>query len=441
MANPALDGSTPPQAQATAPASTIQVPDACAQSMVTLGGQIDGHISEVAQMVQGPVEGNTAGSDSSESAVGVDVSGTAANEGTGLVSSALGMSLGYPPASKRPNGVPGLSGSSLNADSVSPSLAHPTEGVDRASGSLAASTTGSTDSPGGAQMEQLHTMYASTVASSSAQAEVEIASLTGTAAAKSADRADRKSGVSKSNGIGAIKIEQVNEEKGDTKLEMAVGIPSANPGRTMVSSDPHSAFAKGSALDAEPVVGVRVVVAQPENAPLTGSVGHDVSDSQPATVRGAVQAVMQVVDLQSAKADASSSSVNLHFKIGDSSLAVRVEMQSGTVHTQFITDSTDLRNAISREGQSVTNSPTSKSTQFADPVFSSSGDTSSTFGQASQQGREQQQASQNYSQDLANLGVPSKPSRPADATPTSIDSTVEVGSEVATQSARLKTFA
>ena len=279
MANPALDGSTPPQAQATAPASTIQVPDACAQSMVTLGGQIDGHISEVAQMVQGPVEGNTAGSDSSESAVGVDVSGTAANEGTGLVSSALGMSLGYPPASKRPNGVPGLSGSSLNADSVSPSLAHPTEGVDRASGSLAASTTGSTDSPGGAQMEQLHTMYASTVASSSAQAEVEIASLTGTAAAKSADRADRKSGVSKSNGIGAIKIEQVNEEKGDTKLEMAVGIPSANPGRTMVSSDPHSAFAKGSALDAEPVVGVRVVVAQPENAPLTGSVGHDVSDS------------------------------------------------------------------------------------------------------------------------------------------------------------------
>jgi hypothetical protein len=58
-------------------------------------------------------------------------------------------------------------------------------------------------------------------------------------------------------------------------------------------------------------------------------------------------------------------------------------MQAGVVHTQFSTDSSDLRNAIKTEWQSsVSDTVSNKAVHFSDPVFSSSGDSATGGGNA-----------------------------------------------------------
>ena len=97
-------------------------------------------------------------------------------------------------------------------------------------------------------------------------------------------------------------------------------------------------------------------------------------DSAPVatTAQGAVSTVLKVVDLQAANPQSGTSSATLHFQIGGSNLSVHIELQGGTVHTQFSTPSSELRNAVATAWQSVSGNISTKAVHFAEPSFSSS---------------------------------------------------------------------
>ena len=83
--------------------------------------------------------------------------------------------------------------------------------------------------------------------------------------------------------------------------------------------------------------------------------------------------------------------VNLGFKIGGENLSVRVEMHGNEVHTQFSTDSSELRVALSGEWQGFNPGSGSRDLKFADPVFTPGSDSSGSFfegGGANSAGRD-----------------------------------------------------
>lgn len=83
--------------------------------------------------------------------------------------------------------------------------------------------------------------------------------------------------------------------------------------------------------------------------------------------------------------------VNLHFSVGGSELAVRVEMRAGEVRATFQTDSSELRDALAVQWQVMTADPASRSFRLAPPVITGNvpdGSASSAFadGGAAHQG-------------------------------------------------------
>jgi hypothetical protein len=90
-----------------------------------------------------------------------------------------------------------------------------------------------------------------------------------------------------------------------------------------------------------------------------------------ATPSQAVENVLQIGELQAEQSQSAQTAVNLHFTVGGENLLVRVAMQEGQVHTQFTTESGDLRTALAHEWQSVAATGTG-SVRFAEPVFTSS---------------------------------------------------------------------
>jgi hypothetical protein len=87
--------------------------------------------------------------------------------------------------------------------------------------------------------------------------------------------------------------------------------------------------------------------------------------ASPAT--GAVENALQVTDLQAAASQGAQSAVNLKFNVAGENLSVRVALQGGQVHTQFRTDSGELRTALAHEWQSVSSG--SGASRLAEPVF------------------------------------------------------------------------
>jgi hypothetical protein len=83
----------------------------------------------------------------------------------------------------------------------------------------------------------------------------------------------------------------------------------------------------------------------------------------------AVENALHVTDLQAAAVQGAQSAVNLRFNVAGENLSVRVALQAGQVHTQFRTDSGELRTALAHEWQSV--GLASGTSRFADPVFAS----------------------------------------------------------------------
>jgi hypothetical protein len=118
-----------------------------------------------------------------------------------------------------------------------------------------------------------------------------------------------------------------------------------------------------------------------------------------ASASEAVESVLQIADLQAAQAQAAQASVNLHFTVGGENLSVRVALQEGQVHTQFTTDSNDLRTALAHEWVALGSTSTG-SVRFAEPVFTSGnrgdpkagGDLAGDSGQQANRGRDQSPA-------------------------------------------------
>jgi len=112
----------------------------------------------------------------------------------------------------------------------------------------------------------------------------------------------------------------------------------------------------------------------------------------------AVATVTNLVDTQFTASMQKAGSVQLRLKFGGEDLSVRVELRDGAVHTDFRTDSPELRAALNREWQAVASQSSEALRRFVEPVFSPSssngGDSSSAFArqQAAQQDLPQHRA-------------------------------------------------
>jgi hypothetical protein len=134
-----------------------------------------------------------------------------------------------------------------------------------------------------------------------------------------------------------------------------------------------------------------------------------------------VDAVVKLVDAQTGRSQAPVSAVSLNFKFGSDDLAIRVEWRNGEVHTQFRTDSVDLRSALASQWQAMAPSAAGRTTQFADPVFSAGGSSSAaTTGT----GPDARQYGQPGSSDLPGQSAGARPQRrttpPRSASPAAV---------------------
>ena len=98
----------------------------------------------------------------------------------------------------------------------------------------------------------------------------------------------------------------------------------------------------------------------------------DASPGAPVPVkalREALAAVVTAVEALERKETFAPKSVDLQLRVGDESLALRVELRDGTVHTTFRAQSAELRSALAQEWQSVVPPAVGREIRMADPVF------------------------------------------------------------------------
>lgn len=169
----------------------------------------------------------------------------------------------------------------------------------------------------------------------------------------------------------------------------------------------------------------------PESAVVTASQAHR-----------AVEAVMTAADRVGA---GEKQAVNLQFSFLDVSLAVRVELREGAVHTTFRTDSTELRSALAHEWQAVSAQASDRPVKMADPVFAGSHGGSSANSFAGDNARQQQQQQQQRDS-LARSGLDflsAAASRPAGRSSASaaVDVAAPVGFTRRSTTTHLETFA
>lgn len=104
------------------------------------------------------------------------------------------------------------------------------------------------------------------------------------------------------------------------------------------------------------------------------SANRDVVPVAPvSTAHQAVEVVLKTVE-QAATHE--QKSVNLRFAVGDVDLSVRVELHANQVHTTFRTDSPELRAALSREWEAMTNTNAGERTLKLVPAFVTSSEQS-----------------------------------------------------------------
>ena len=147
----------------------------------------------------------------------------------------------------------------------------------------------------------------------------------------------------------------------------------------------------------------------PLSANLTPSPSlPEAAGATPALAHRAVETVLGLVDGQLRQAE-QPGTVSVNFKFGQEDLAVRVQLRGGEVHTQFRTDSPELRSALAVQWRAVNPSATAGPLRLAEPEFApasggaSSGFQASTQGQSSSQQQAQHQPPQQQS---ARPGVP-----------------------------------
>lgn len=108
----------------------------------------------------------------------------------------------------------------------------------------------------------------------------------------------------------------------------------------------------------------------------------------------AVATVTSLVETQFSASMQKSGSVQLRLQFGGEDLSVRVEIRDGAVHTDFHTDSSELRSALSREWQAMAAQSPEQLRRYLEPVFSpapasASADPSSSFTRHQQSQQDQ----------------------------------------------------
>ena len=169
----------------------------------------------------------------------------------------------------------------------------------------------------------------------------------------------------------------------------------------------------------------------PESAAVTASQAHR-----------AVEAVLTAADRVGT---GEKQAVNLQFSFLDVSLAVRVELREGAVHTTFRTDSIELRSALAHEWQSVSGQASDRPIKMADPVFAGSHGGSSSSSFAGDNARQQQQQQQQRDS-LARSGLDflsAAASRPGarSSVPAAADAATPTGRARRSTTTHLETFA
>jgi len=209
------------------------------------------------------------------------------------------------------------------------------------------------------------------------------------------------------------------DKQKDTKASSPLGIGAAQVGSAMPPAASETAVLV-RALSPEASVAPAASPSTANAAPATAAAQ---SAAASAPVRATVDTVVRLVEAQASRGLQTVSAVNLNFQVGADDLAVRVEWRNGEVHTQFRTDSEDLRSALASQWQSVSPGLADRSVHFAPPVFASSTSTSgqgfaSAGGEsASRQQGQPQQAGQGGAGRLASSGAarPAATSTPAAA--------------------------
>jgi hypothetical protein len=84
----------------------------------------------------------------------------------------------------------------------------------------------------------------------------------------------------------------------------------------------------------------------------------------------AVETVAALVDAQTGRSQGVTSSVRINFNFNGDDLAVRIEVINGAVHTQFRTDSPELRAAIATQWQIAAPTNPGGALTFLQPAFS-----------------------------------------------------------------------
>lgn len=151
----------------------------------------------------------------------------------------------------------------------------------------------------------------------------------------------------------------------------------------------------GTAREAAPALSVASTApVDPTPTPTPTPAAREIS-----LAHRAVETILNVVDAQRSRAE-DASVVNLHFKFAGEDLAVRVQLRGGEVHTQFRTDSAELRAALANEWRAVAGQGGEPGARLIEPVFAGSGASgqhgfgSAPHGQSSSQQHAQQQQQQ-----------------------------------------------
>ncbi|MDI1247697.1 MAG: hypothetical protein PSV13_02315 [Lacunisphaera sp.] len=144
--------------------------------------------------------------------------------------------------------------------------------------------------------------------------------------------------------------------------------PQANVGITVAKPDPVMA----THLPERPTVADLVVQSfVPGNRPEASAPLADIREHRPAVIaQRAVEAVVQVVETQAAARLQPAPGVQLHLKLGGEDIAIRVELREGNVHTQFRTDSNEVRQAIAHEWSILRAESPERTLRYLEPEFS-----------------------------------------------------------------------
>jgi hypothetical protein len=109
----------------------------------------------------------------------------------------------------------------------------------------------------------------------------------------------------------------------------------------------------------------------PGNRPEASVPLADIREHRPAVIaQRAVEAVVQVVETQAAARLQPAPGVQLNLKLGGEDIAIRVELREGNVHTQFRTDSNEVRQAIAHEWSILRAESPERTLRYLEPEFS-----------------------------------------------------------------------